>query len=105
MPTTIAALAVLRRDHERLALYVSRDSCGPCHAVWPRVQALFGGDPAWTLLRVDAAAAPEIAGQLLLFSVPALVLYLYGQEASRLVRMIPQAELEAAKARVDRLAE
>ncbi len=99
----MSELDQLRQSHERLALYITRERCGPCHAVWPRVQALYGDDPRWTLERVDAELAPEIAGQLLVFSVPALVLFLHGQEHRRLVRIIPQAELEAAKEQADGL--
>ncbi len=96
-------LDALRGAHERLALYVTRESCGPCHALWPQVQALFGQDPRWTLERVDADRAPEIAGQLLVFSVPALILFLDGQEQHRLVRIIPRHELIDAKERADTL--
>jgi thioredoxin-like negative regulator of GroEL len=104
-PVSSHQLGALRQEHERLALYVTRDACGPCHAVLPRVLALFDADPRWTTVHVDAEQAPEIAGQLLIFSVPALLLFLGGQEVDRLVRVIPQAKLEAAKARVDGLAE
>jgi thioredoxin-like negative regulator of GroEL len=99
----VSALDELRGAHERLALYVTREACGPCHAVWPRVQALFGDDPRWTLERVDAEESPEVAGQLLIFSVPALILFLHGQEQRRLVRIIPQRELVEAKERADAL--
>lgn len=104
-PTSAEELRALRLEHERLALYVTRDACGPCHAVLPRVLALFDADPRWTTVRVDAEQAPEIAGQFLIFSVPALVLFIHGQEVDRLARIIPQAQLEAAKLRVDGLAE
>jgi thioredoxin-like negative regulator of GroEL len=99
----VRSLDELKASHERLALYLTRESCGPCHAVWPRVRTLFENDPRWKLERIDADASPELAGQLLVFSVPALILILHGQEQHRVVRIIPQAELEEAKARADAL--
>jgi hypothetical protein len=101
MSTPPETLDALRARHTRLAVYLSRDGCGPCAAVWPTVQAAFASDPAWTLERIDADEHPEVAGQLLVFSVPALVLFWGGREAWRAARVLRQTEVARAKAQID----
>jgi len=100
-PTTSAELAELLARHEHVALYCTQPGCGPCHALWPTVEATLADRADVALARVDLTQAPEVRGQLLLFTVPALVLFRGGREVDRAARVIRRQWLEAAVARLE----
>lgn len=101
-PKTAAELEALKSGAPLLALYLKSETCGPCQAVLPIAERAFGAAP-WRLAVVDQGQAPEIFGQLLVFAVPTLILYIEGQELRRFSRFIPEGELLAAKARAEDL--
>jgi len=92
-----AALQAMLAAHPRVAVYLSTEHCGPCHAVRPWAQAMFA-DPAWTWVPVDTQESPEVAGQLLVFSHPTLILFADGREQARFSRVVPRAQVERIKA-------
>lgn len=81
-------------------VYVMSPDCAVCHADAPRIQQIAQtcGIPA---LLVDSAEAPEAAGQLNVFTTPAVLLFRNGREFHRQARFIDFLELEK---RVDQLA-
>jgi thioredoxin-like negative regulator of GroEL len=85
----------------RVAVYLTIDGCGPCKAVRPWAEALFD-DPSWRWLPIDTAASPDVAGQLLVFSHPTLILFADGREAHRFSRVVPRQAVEQGKADVER---
>lgn len=93
-------LHTLLGDHDRVAVYLTMPGCGPCHAVRPWVSALFD-DPDWRWVEVDTTENPEIAGQLLVFAHPTLVVFADGREAARFSRVVRRAEVERLKGLVD----
>ena len=99
-PLTHAGLLELLASNRLVALYLTMEGCGPCHAVRPWAEALFG-DAAWTWVPVDTAQSPEIAGQLLVFSHPTLLLFAEGREQARFSRVVPRAPVERAKAMLE----
>lgn len=104
-----AALEALRASTPLLAVYLKSDSCAPCHAVLPVVKAQLlaptdaGAPSPWRLAVVEQSEAPELFGQLLVFTVPALVLYIHGQEFKRWSRFIRAQDLVEARARAEQL--
>lgn len=99
---SLAQLEQLKADSPMLALYLRSESCGPCHALWPRIEAAFGVPP-WRLAVAEQSEASEVFGQLLVFAVPTLMVYLEGQLFSQHARIIPDAALQATKARAEAL--
>lgn len=78
------------------AIWFSTPDCGVCDVLKPKVAAMLEEDfPALALGYVDCTAAPAIAAQLGIFSVPVLVVWFDGREALRKVRNFSIAEVRA----------
>jgi thioredoxin 2 len=72
------------------------DWCGPCRLVSPLVERI-GHDYAGRLkiVKLDTEAAPQVADQFQVQSIPLLVLFRDGEEVARLVGARPDAQLRA----------
>lgn len=90
------ALVDILGERPRVAVYLTTETCGPCHAVRPWAQALFD-DPDWTWVPIDTQQSPDVAGQLLVFAHPTLILFADGREQARFSRVVPRADVERIK--------
>ena len=80
-------------SNENLLLFVETDNCSVCHGLFPQVDAL-KDDYTIPFYIVNAAAVPEMAGQLSLFSAPVVILYSHEKEYARFARFVPMEELK-----------
>lgn len=87
------AWQVALKDHPKLLLFVETDQCSVCHGLLPQVEGL-KKDFDIPFYIVNAAAVPEMAGQLSLFSAPVVLLYADGKEYARYARFVPMDELK-----------
>lgn len=76
-----------------LLLFVKTDNCSVCEGLYPQVLAL-QTDYAIPFYKVNAAEVPEIAGQLMLFTAPVVLLFNEGQEYVRFARFVRMQELK-----------
>lgn len=83
----------LREEHRLLVVYVSGWSCSVCDALGPKLAQLMEEHEAWRFVKIDAADEREVAGQLLVLSVPTLVFFVDGREAARLTRSFGMQEV------------
>src|SRR3989338_2769309 len=68
--------------------------CGPCRVIAPVVEELAGtyqGKMKMSKLNVDDH--PQLAGQYRIMNIPTLLLFKGGQEADRIVGVVPREEL------------
>lgn len=68
--------------------------CGPCRVIAPVVEELAGtyqGKMKMGKLNVDDH--PQLAGQYRIMNIPTLLLFKGGQEADRIVGVVPREEL------------
>lgn len=81
-----------KKEHPLLLCYVGMDGCGVCESDRPRVRALAEelGIPA---VDFDYAGSPAIHGALMVFSIPAAVLFRCGAEVHRQARILDFEEL------------
>lgn len=79
-----------RRDS--FLLFVKTDHCSVCEGLKPQVEAL-EPDAAIPFYLVNAARVPEIAGQLMLFTAPVVILFKNGKEQLRFARFVRMEEL------------
>lgn len=86
-------------DSTQFVLFVKTDHCSVCEGLYPQVAALTT-NYAFPFYRVNAAAVPEIAGQLALFTAPVVLLFHEKKELARFARIVPMQEL---KKRLDEL--
>ncbi len=81
-------------SQEFILLVFKRNHCSVCHAIEPKLKELFSRYALIQVKWIDVEENPELAGQYLIFTVPA-VLFLYeGKEQFRLVRNFALSELE-----------
>ncbi|MBO0586888.1 thioredoxin family protein [Sporosarcina sp. E16_8] len=80
-------------QQKKLLLFVKTDNCSVCEGLYPQVNALKADFPI-PFYRVNAAAVPEIAGQLALFTAPVVLLFHEGKEYQRFARFVQMEELE-----------
>jgi thioredoxin 2 len=68
--------------------------CGPCKAMAPEFErAAARLEPRFRLVKIDVDAAPEIAAQYRVQSIPTLALLLHGREVARTAGAMPAAAL------------
>ena len=85
----------LQTSQPAFMLYFYNDTCGVCTVLWPQVAKLMREQfPQIQLLRVEAHASRELAGQLRMLSVPGMLLFLEGKEYFRATGTIALSELE-----------
>lgn len=92
--TSIEAIERFIEDHTFSFLYVSREDCSVCHAILPKLRDLLTQFPRVSLGRIQAEAVGEIASKFLVFTVPALLLFVEGKELLREDRFVQLGELE-----------
>ena len=79
------------------ALYFSGNSCGVCHALRPKIEALFAEEfPKVPMLEIATEEQPELAAQHSVFTLPVLVLYIDGREGARFARTFSLGEVREA---------
>ena len=84
-------------QNKRVAVYLTHPGCAPCTAVRPWAEALFQHDPTWVWTAVETPDSPDVAGQLLVFSHPTLLLFVEGKEFARFSRVVRQSDVIRAK--------
>jgi thiol-disulfide isomerase/thioredoxin len=82
--------------------YLSREDCGTCGAVKPKVIALAEKYPELKTYEVDLGKNEIIAGQYSIFTIPAVLIYAGGKEAIREARNFSIMELDQ---KIDRLSQ
>ncbi|WP_168210895.1 thioredoxin family protein [Persicimonas caeni] len=83
----------LRDEHRLLVVYVSGPSCSVCDALGPKLAQVMDEHAAWRFVKIDAAEDREVAGQMLVLTVPTLVFFVDGREAARLTRSFGMQEV------------
>ena len=75
-------------------IYVSHRECTVCHAILPQVKVLMEKFPDIQLAHVDSAEVEEVAERFIVFSVPAMLLFIEGKEYLREARMVHMSLFE-----------
>ncbi|MBT2582214.1 thioredoxin family protein [Planococcus sp. ISL-109] len=92
---TIASMEQFQQKvqaEESFLLFVKTDNCSVCVGLKPQVEAL-EPDSSIPFYLVNAARVPEIAGQLMLFTAPVVILFKNGSEQLRFARFVRMDEL------------
>ena len=80
-------LKQLMVEEEQVILYFSSQDCNVCHAVFPRLMNLVNDHPI-KVVKINIDEHVEIAGQLLVFTVPTILMMHEGREILRESRFI-----------------
>lgn len=77
-----------------LLAYFGTDSCSVCHATKPRVDVLMKKFPNVLTCYCPADHIPELSGQYLIFTVPAVLIFHKEREIFRSARFIDLVKVE-----------
>lgn len=78
-----------------VAVYFSAPNCGVCHALRPKVEALFSKEfPLVKFVHVEIDKSPGISGEYGVFAAPTLLVFFEGKEFLRKVRLMGIQELQ-----------
>jgi thioredoxin-like negative regulator of GroEL len=80
-------------DEEPFIFYFSSKNCDVCHAVFPKLMNLISDHPI-KVAKIDVDEHVEIAGQLLVFTVPTILMLHEGKEILRESRFIDFEKIE-----------
>ena len=87
------------RDYQIVMLYFSRNECGVCDAIRPKVEQLLASRPRIRAFEINAEETPEAAAQYSIFTIPGILLFILGKESIREARYVSIEELTG---RIDR---
>ena len=73
-------------------LFVKTNNCSVCEGLHPQIEA-FEEEYKLPFYMVNAAQVTELAGQLMLFTAPVVLLFQHGKEVHRFARFVPIDEL------------
>lgn len=79
-------------QEQSFLLFVKTDNCSVCEGLRPQIEA-FETDYKLPFYLVNAAQVTELAGQLMLFTAPVVLLFRQGKELHRFARFVPIEEL------------
>ncbi len=92
--TSIVEFKNFIETHHFSFIFISREECGVCHALLPQVEELLRRFPEIQLGHIDAGLVEDIAGHLMVFTVPVLLLFVDGKEYIREARFVHMEMLE-----------
>jgi thioredoxin 1 len=96
-PSSVDNLKLLLAELPACLVTVGRETCGICHAVAPKLEALAAEQfPRMQLLHVDADKLPAAAAMLNTFSVPTVIVFFDGKETARFSRAFGMNEVADA---------
>ncbi|MCH1624400.1 thioredoxin family protein [Ferdinandcohnia quinoae] len=75
-------------------IYISHTDCSVCHALLPQVEKLMEKFPEIQLAHINSSVVEEIAERFIVFSVPALLLFIDGKEYLREARIVHMSQFE-----------
>lgn len=101
--TVAQLIEAIKRERFSLC-YVSRKNCSVCVSLLPQLEERLKHYPMIRTFCVDTEKISEIASEWMIFTVPAVLLFVEGKEFIRKARFIPLDELEHEIAHIIALA-
>lgn len=85
---SIDELSQLLRKETIVLTYFGNERCSVCHATKPKVESLLINFPWVVSCYCPTDLVPQVAGQHLVFAVPAVIIFFQGKEIYRSARFI-----------------
>lgn len=83
---TIEQLDALQTQTSPYIIYISSQDCSVCHAIYPKMMDVV--NDSIPVNSIDASQTPALSGQLLVFSVPTIIMMNDHKEVYRESRFI-----------------
>lgn len=87
IPSNAAELEEVIGSTPAVAVYFSTPNCGVCHALLPKMEAMFSQNfPLIKFVHVQIDKTPDISGSHQVFTAPTLLIFFEGREFIRKAR-------------------
>jgi|FLOH01.1.fsa_nt_gi thioredoxin 1 len=93
----------IKQNQQLTLIYFSTQTCNVCKVLKPQIKALIDAYPPWRFVYIDGQDSSTVAAQNMVFSAPALILYVEGKEVARFGRHFGLHELEDILSRYQEL--
>ncbi|SMP44179.1 thioredoxin family protein [Anoxynatronum buryatiense] len=91
---TMESLETVLQTEKRVLLYIGDADCAVCRSTKPRIQTMMKSYPLWAGVEASAQKTPDIAGQYLVFSIPAVLMFVEGKEIFRSARFLDFQQIQ-----------
>lgn len=92
---TLSEVKAVLQHNMLVMLFISQPNCSVCVSLLPQVKSLLHRFPNIIAVEINTEEIEEIAGEYLIFTVPAILLFVNGKEVLRKVRFVRMKELES----------
>jgi thiol-disulfide isomerase/thioredoxin len=90
---SLEGLLEVIQQEDLVFIYVSQPACSVCQTLLPKVEELLKEYPLVRQQYLNSVEVPEAAGQLSVFTIPTVLLFVQGKESFRLVRTFGLREI------------
>lgn len=90
---TYPQLETMLQENDLVFAYISQPHCSVCQSLLPKTEELLKEYPKIQPVYIDSQKVPVAAGQLSVFSIPSVILFVQGKEHFRLVRTFGMNEI------------
>jgi len=74
--------------NELFLLYASSEGCNVCTALLPKIEEMLTNYLEIKSAFVEIGEVPQVAGELSIFTIPAIILFIQGKESIREARFV-----------------
>ena len=82
------------KNNNLSVVYITSKNCNVCKVIYPRLEGIVTKYAKINFLRLETDDNPQVTGQFMIFTVPAVVIFSKGKELYRAARYIDIAEVE-----------
>lgn len=91
--TSEKEMAELLADNTMVLLYFGSDNCGVCRALQPKCKQLVADYPNIVSGKIDTTKSAQLAASHMIFTIPAILVFVHGKEVIREARHISMRDL------------
>lgn len=91
----IAEIDIFSKSGDMRMLYLSRQDCGVCVALIPKIEKMIEGFTSMEARYIDLDELPEAAGKFSIFTIPGIIVFVQGKETIRKARYVSIDELHS----------
>ncbi len=75
-------------------IYITSKDCNVCKVIYPKLENLLAKFEKSEFVRLETDDYPQVAGEFMIFSVPAVLIFSNGRELYRAARYLDLQEIE-----------
>jgi thioredoxin-like negative regulator of GroEL len=82
------------KNEDLSVVYITSKNCNICKIIYPKLVELVTAFEKCEFKRLETDEFPKLAGEFMIFSVPALIIFSKGRELYRIARFLDLEEIQ-----------